>query len=123
MIIKTVFEIALSYGFDYDKEEERIYILTLISVALSNESDAGKLNRKLDALAKRIDLKEEIHTNMDSTIRETSNVLSDSLLVSKFIQGLPIVGVLGGLTNYKVINNVSNLALIKYKKRYLIKNK
>lgn len=123
VILKTVFEISLSYGFDYNKEEERIYILTLISAALSDEKDIKELNMKLDLLAKKIDSNEKIEVNMEDTIKETSKILSDSLLLSKFIQGLPIVGVLGGITNYNVINKVSSFALIKYKKRYLSKNK
>lgn len=123
MIIKTVFEISLSYGFDYDKQEERLYILTLISAALCNEKDTKNLNKKLDILSEKIDSYERFEINMEETIKETSNILSDSLLLSKFIQGLPIVGVLGGITNYNVINKVSVFASIKYKKRYLSKNK
>ena len=41
--------------------------------------------------------------------------------MAKFIQGLPIVGVLGSITNYQVINKVSKYARIRYKKRYLNK--
>ena len=123
VILKTVFEIALSYGFDYNKREERIYMLTLISSALCDEKYIKDLNIKLDLLGEKIDSNEEIEVNMEEAIKETSKILSDSLLLSKFIQGLPIVGVLGGVTNYNVINKVSAFALVKYKKRYLSKKK
>lgn len=123
MIIKTVFEISLSYGFDYDKEEEKIYILNLISAALSNPEDSKRFNQRLDRISEKIDSNIKLDINFEDTIKETSNILSDSLLVSKFIQGLPVVGVLGGITNYNVINKISNFAKIKYKKRYLLKNK
>ena len=123
MIIKTIFEVSLSYGFDYDKEEERVYILNLISLALCDEKRKIELNKKVDYLSYKIDKEEEIEINMEKEIKETASVLSDSLLLAKFIQGLPVVGVLGGVTNYNVISKVSSLSLIKYKKRYLDKNK
>lgn len=41
------------------------------------------------------------------------------MLTSKFIQGLPIVGVVGGITNFKTLHDISTIAKLKYKKRYL----
>lgn len=122
VILKTVYEIALSYGFDYEKEEEQILILYLICTALTNEERQVKFNNKLDYLAEKIDLNMQVEESLEETIKLTSEVLSDSLLIAKFIQGLPIVGVLGAATNYSVINKVSNFARIKYKKRYLKNN-
>ena len=45
--------------------------------------------------------------------------MATSLLTAKFIQGLPVVGVMGGFTNFFAINSISKIAKIKYKKRYL----
>ena len=45
--------------------------------------------------------------------------MATSLLTAKFIQGLPVVGVIGGLTNFSAINSISKIVKIKYKKRYL----
>ncbi|WP_300384135.1 EcsC family protein [Clostridium sp.] len=119
VIIKTVYEIALSYGFDYEKEEELIYILTLISAALTIEEKQIKYNSKLDYLGKKIDLNIKIEDDIDEVIKETSEVLSETLLISKFIQGLPIIGVIGGFTNYKVINKLTTYGNLKYKRRFI----
>ncbi len=121
MILKTVYEIALSYGFDYEKEEEKIYILNLINVALSSEEEKQIYNEKLNNIENKIILGLDIENILDEEIKETSKVLSSSLLVAKFIQGLPIVGVIGGVTNYQFISKVSKYARIRYKKRYLKK--
>lgn len=121
MILKTIYEIALSYGFDYESEEEKIYILNLINVALTNGEEKVICNEKLNEIEHRIDSNIEISNDLDLEIRNTSQVLSKSLLMAKFIQGLPIVGVLGSVTNYQVINKVSKYAGIRYKKRYLNK--
>lgn len=121
MILKTVYEIALSYGFNYENEEEKIYILNLINVALSSEEEKQIYNEKLNNIENKIILGLDIENILDEEIKETSKVLSNSLLVAKFIQGLPIVGVIGGVTNYQFISKVSKYARIRYKKRYLKK--
>lgn len=43
------------------------------------------------------------------------------MLTSKFIQGLPIVGVVGGVTNFLTLQDITTIAKLKYKKRYLRK--
>ncbi len=121
MILKTVYEIALSYGFNYESEEEKIYILNLINVALTNSKEKVLYNEKLNEVEYKIDSNIVINRDLNLEIRSTSQVLSESLLMAKFIQGLPIVGVLGSITNYQVINKVSKYARIRYKKRYLNK--
>lgn len=121
MILKTIYEIALSYGFDYESEEEKIYILNLINVALTNSEEKAFYNEKLNKVEYKIDSNIDMNKEINLEIRCTSKVLSESLLMAKFIQGLPIVGVLGSITNYQVINKVSKYARIRYKKRYLNK--
>ncbi|EEH97245.1 EcsC family protein [Clostridium tertium] len=121
MILKTIYEIALSYGFDYESEEEKIYILNLINVALTNSEEKVIFNEKLNEIEYKIDSNIDINKDINLEIKSTSQVLSESLLMAKFIQGLPIVGVLGSITNYQVINKVSKYARIRYKKRYLNK--
>lgn len=121
MILKTIYEIALSYGFDYESEEEKIYILNLINVALTNSEEKAFYNEKLNEVEYKIDSIIDMNKDINLEIRCTSKVLSESLLMAKFIQGLPIVGVLGSITNYQVINKVSKYSRIRYKKRYLNK--
>ena len=54
-------------------------------------------------------------------IKETSKKMVDSLLVSKFVQGIPLIGALGGAANYVVLTNISKMAKLKYKKRFINK--
>ncbi|MFA9377808.1 MAG: EcsC family protein [Lachnotalea sp.] len=42
--------------------------------------------------------------------KETSQVLSNSLLVAKVIQGIPIIGALGGVVNPVIISRVGKYA-------------
>lgn len=112
-ILKGVYQIAVSYGFEYDSLEEKIYILRLIRTALAPKEMKKAFNLELDSL----DISE---TSLEKEINITAKVLSDELLVEKFVQGLFIVGVIGGFVNHSVYKKISKFASIKYKKRYLI---
>lgn len=120
LIIKTIYEIALSYGYNYNKDEEKAYILLLISTSLSKGERKKELNEKADMLAREIDKANNIQLDLQKYIKTASSVLSEAMLTAKFIQGFPIVGAIGGLSNYSIIKKIANYASIKYKKRYLI---
>lgn len=120
MIIKTIYEISLSYGFDYEKEEEQLYVLNLICGALSTGEEQHEYNERLDRLSSDIDGKVAIVYDLETEVMKASKVLSKSMLTSKFIQGLPLVGVVGSVSNFKVINKISKFSKLKYKKRYLL---
>lgn len=45
------------------------------------------------------------------------------MLFLKFIQGLPVVGILGGMANPVYYNKVMKYVQLKYRKRYLLKQK
>ncbi|MGD9568293.1 MAG: EcsC family protein [Sedimentibacter sp.] len=123
MILKTIYEISLSYGFLYELEEEKVYILNLINAALTKDEAQRKYNHKVDLLGDKIDNHIQFNYDLNKEIINTSKVLSDSMLTSKFVQGIPVVGVVGSIANYKIINKISRYSTIKYKKRYLSNKK
>lgn len=120
VLLKGIYEISLSYGFDYNQYEEKLYILKLIQTALSEGEEKVFLNRELDRFARAIERK-TWHGSLESEIQAASQTLSQGMLVAKFIQGLPVVGVAGAIFNHQIYKSVSELALLKYKKRYLEK--
>lgn len=121
LILKTINEVALSYGFDYNTVEEKAYILLLIEGALSKGEQKKKVNRKLDVLADEIALSISSEIDLDEYMKSTSKVLSDTLLAAKFIQGVPIIGAVGGAVNFNVLQKIGRFSKLKYKKRYLMK--
>lgn len=121
IIMKTIYQIALSYGYDYRKEEEKAYILLLIGGALSEGNKKKEINEKTDALAREIDKGSKIQLDLQEYIKAASTALSEAMLTAKFIQGFPVVGAIGGLTNYSIIRKIGNYSSLKYKKRYLIR--
>ncbi|AIY79869.1 EcsC family protein [Clostridium botulinum] len=123
VILKTIYEISLGYGFSYDNDDEKIYILNIICSAMTTGEEKRIYLNEIDKIAEQIDKGIKVERNVDELIKETSNKMAISMLTSKFIQGLPIVGVVGSVTNYKTIKEISKIAKVKYKKRYLIKLK
>ncbi len=121
VIMRTIYEVALSYGYDYKSEEEKAYILYLISAAITQGENKQILNKRINQLAYQIDQNIPVEIDLYQQIEETAKNLSEALLVGKFLQGIPLVGAVGGLVNYAIINKISHYAGIKYKKRYLLK--
>lgn len=121
IILKTIYEIALSYGFNYESNEEKIYILNIISAAVTKEEIQGAYNIKVDNIAHAIDSNNTLNEELDEEMKEAAYNLFEGMVTSKFIQGIPIVGVVGSITNYKVVNKIGKYASLKYKKRYLNK--
>ena len=53
-------------------------------------------------------------------LQETSNTFASDMLIMKFIQGFPIIGVIGGVANPIYYNKIMNYVRLKYQKRYLM---
>ncbi|NME82678.1 EcsC family protein [Clostridium sp. SM-530-WT-3G] len=123
VMLRMIYEISLKYGFDYDNDKEKVFILNTICFGISKPENKKKYSEACDKIAKLIDNNEEsdVDLNLDNMIKETSKNLVNTLLVSKFIQGIPLVGTLGGAVNYMVLSNVSKAAQMKYKKRFINK--
>ncbi len=85
MILKTIYEIALSYGFNYEDEGEKIYILNLINVALTSEEEKLVYSERLNKIEEKIQTGLQLENLLDEEIKETSRVLSNNLLIAKFI--------------------------------------
>lgn len=134
VLLRSIYEIAVSYGFSYDTEEEQIFILKIIETALSHENELMQGNMDLNLWMERKNREktsEEVDTaesddfsiSRSEQIRHTSDALSRELLYLKFIQGIPVVGVVGGVSDMVYQKRISDYAVLKYKRRFLVKKK
>lgn len=121
VLLKTVYEIALSYGYGYQEDNEQIFVLSIISMAATENEERERYSARTDKIGKLIDEKQPVPVDKNALIEETSQLLTGRLLTAKFVQGLPVVGVVGAATNYTFLSQLSQAAEIKYKKRYLRK--
>ena len=121
VILKSIYEISLNYGFEYSNSKERAFILNIICATVTSGEDRKYYFNKLDSIGNEIDNNKNYNYPIDEMLMETSKKISTYMLTSKFIQGLPIVGVVGGVTNLITLQDITTIAKLKYKKRYLNK--
>ncbi|MFA9465063.1 MAG: EcsC family protein [Velocimicrobium sp.] len=116
VLLKSIYEIALTYGFSYDSKEEQIFILKIIETALLHEDELLDGNVLLNNW-----IKEQVAfdiTRIEQT-RKTSNQLAKELLYLKFVQGIPVIGIVGGISDMVYQKKIADYALMKYKRRFL----
>ena len=121
MVLKSVYEIALNYGYQYDTPEEQYFILLLIETAVSRGEELMDRNREIDAYIQAERMPEPY--NRETQIRLTSAVLSKELLYMKFLQGVPVVGAVGGAYDAVYLKQITEYANMKYKRRFLTKKR
>jgi len=120
VLLRRVNETALKYGFAYETPGEKMFILKMLETAmLAGESwKAGNASVDIfiDQDAHAVPTDEELK----SQIEMTANAFATDMLVTKFIQGLPVAGIIGGAMNPIYYNKIINYVQLKYRKRYLI---
>ncbi len=121
VILKSIYEIALHFGYSYETEKERIFILQIIETALCHEDNLVQGDIEINDWINS-DEKLSFFTSMDEQMKKTSLVLSKELLYLKFVQGIPVAGVIGGVSDIVYQKKITDYALLKYKRRFLIKH-
>lgn len=117
MLLKNVYQIALNFGYEYESEEEKKFILLLIQGALSSGQELKDINAEID---KYIEGDIELDDDMEAKIKAASECLSKELLYMKFLQGIPFVGAVGGAYNAIYMTRVSKYAELKYRRRFYL---
>ncbi len=121
VILKSIYEISIDYGFKYDTPEEQMFILKLIEASLLHGDEIVKANLEIDDWIEASG-SGVFSTDRDTQIKMTSRALSDEMLYLKFIQGMPVVGIVGGVSDVIYQKKISDYAAMKYKKRFLMKH-
>ncbi len=119
-ILRGVYETALNYGYDYESRTEKYIILKMMAASLTYGEAWEEENAEVDGLLEEQDLtvtEEALNIQM----HQTASVFAMDMLLIKFIQGMPIIGILGGAANPIYYNRVMHYVQLKYRKRYLLK--
>lgn len=118
-VLRGVYETALYYGFEYESKYEQMLILKMMAASLSSGSDWFARNRQINdwLLAGERSVTQE---ELAEQIRDTAAVFAVDMLLLKFIQGLPVVGILGGAANPLYYHKITAYTQLKYRRRYLL---
>ena len=120
MLMKGAYEAALHYGFDYDSPQERLFILKMMEASLSRGEERIRADREVDAMCAALPSAEEAKNLLHEQTDRTAKAFAADMLLLKFIQGLPVVGLLGGAGNPVYYRRIMKYVQIKYHKRYLL---
>lgn len=133
VLLKSIYEIAISYGFRYTTEKEKLFILKIIDAALQNGDTLRKKDAEVNKLIARYYEEETIPEKVGETdefvtelqiirqIDTSAQALSHELLYGKFVQGMTFVGVVGGTADYTCLKRIIDYASLKYKRRFLLR--
>ena len=105
MILKNIYETALQYGYSYESREEKYFILLLIRGAVSYGDTLCEIDGKVNEFIRNGIL--------------PAGALSKELLYMKFLQGIPVVGAVGGAYDAVYMKRITEYAELKYRHRYL----
>lgn len=119
-VLRGVYETALHYGFAYESRFEQMLILKMMSASLSTGDEWFHRNKEVNDWILQGDrtISEEA---FQAQIQDTASVFAVDMLLLKFIQGLPVVGLLGGAANPLYYQKIMQYVQLKYKRRYLLK--
>lgn len=118
-VLRGVYETALHYGFQYESRFEQMLILKMMAASLSAGEAWFRRNKEVNDWI--LQGEREIPDDMfQEQIQDTAAVFAVDMLLLKFIQGLPLVGVLGGAANPLYYNKILQYVQVKYKRRYLL---
>lgn len=120
VVLKSVYEISLSYGYDYREEQEQYFILKLMEAALAPDDIKSERNGEIDKLIAYLNDETPLGYDIDQQMRSTADSFAADMVCIKFIQGLPLVGAIGGPANVLYCKKISDYAKVKYQKRYLL---
>lgn len=125
VLLRGIYETALKYGFDYESNQEKYFILKMIETAMLSGDKWIISNSKIDQMIVQDTniIQEDEKEELKKQIENTANVFAEEMLVTKFIQGLPVVGMFGGTANPIYYQKIMRYVQLKYRKRYMLRKK
>ena len=134
IMLKSIYEIAISYGFQYTTEREKLFILKVIDTALKSGNTLREKDEELNRILDRYSAEELEYPQGESDvfvtelqikrqIDSTADALSHALLYGKFVQGTMLIGVVGGAADVTCLKQITEYAALKYKRRFLMRQR
>ena len=122
MLFRGIYQIATKYGFDYEDDLEKMFILKVMETSLQKGEAWVKCDDEVEIFLQDV-VSEPSKEDLKNQMEQTANVFAMDMLVMKFVQSFPIVGVAGGISNPYYYRKIMDYAEVKYWKRYLQKIK
>ena len=122
-VLRTIRETALTNGFDCNTPGEQYFMLLLIEAALACGENARACENTVNAWItahRAIPAAAQKPSVLADQLQRTAFALSDAVIYDKFIQGIPIVGAAGGISDAVCVSQIGTYAAYKYERRRLM---
>lgn len=119
--LKTLQEIALSYGYDPNEKEERIYIVKCLQFTSSDIVGKQAILKELSMYHSTSSVKKDETLSQVQGWREVMVTYRDNFGWKKLFQMVPIAGMIfGSFINKSMINDIGETGKMFYKKRRIL---
>ncbi|MBD5505562.1 MAG: EcsC family protein [Lachnospiraceae bacterium] len=120
ILLRSIYETALEYGYNYESLEEKFFILKMMEASMQSGGAWVSVNEDVDDYLCQNAHVIPTEKELEEQIGKTASAFATDMLVMKFIQGIPIVGMIGGGANPIYYQKVMRYVQLKYRKRYLL---
>lgn len=118
--LKTLQEIAIAYGYDPRKREERIFIVKCLQFSSSDIVGKKAILRELSSFHANREDSREVMSQLQGW-REVVFTYRDQFGWKKLLQAVPVAGmVFGAITNRQAVHDVAETADMLYRKRRVL---
>lgn len=121
MLLRGIYKAASGYGVDYHLQRERYLILKMMEAAVSRGEAFAQCDKVVDEILTADDTTAADDSGFQQQMEQTAGALAMDMLLMKFIQGLPVIGVAGGMANPVFYHKIMQYVNMKFYKRYLQK--
>lgn len=119
-LLNGIYEIADEYGYSCEQEEELYYVFLLIEASLAEGSKRSALNNRVNEITEYLSHGISVPCLLDEQIRRSAEALAWDMQCAKFVQGFPVIGAVGGISNAVYLNKVMKYVRIMFHKRFLL---
>lgn len=123
VLLRSIYETALRHGYNYESTEEKLFILKMMEASLQYGNTWVSANEDVDDYICQNTHVIPAEKELEEQIEKTATAFATDMLVMKFIQGIPVIGIIGGAANPVYYQKVMRYVQLKYRKRYLLSKK
>ncbi|MCP3761576.1 EcsC family protein [Domibacillus sp. A3M-37] len=117
--LKTLQEIAVAYGYDPNEREERVFVIKCLQFSSSDIVGKRAILKEISDYANRGNSKEMI-SQMQGW-REVVLSYREQYSLKKVFRLIPVVGIIfGAISNRSMIEDLSDTAMMLYRKRRIL---
>lgn len=119
MLLRGLREAAVQYGRDPDSDSEKVLTLYLLETAMLSGEAWVERDDLVERMLARPELIPSAPDEVETQLHRAAAAFATDLLVLKFIQGMPVVGLVGGLSNPVYYRKVLSYVRLKYERAYI----